>query len=125
MADVSIKLGDIFLVNTPIKPHYFIAIAETSQNKYLFVAVITRKPKSELACVIEPCPQSPSFIIKESVIDYRYGREMNAKQLATAIGNNSFRECCSPEILKEIQQGGIKSTRLKNKYKNILKQNYS
>ncbi|NJL52551.1 MAG: hypothetical protein HC930_10615 [Hydrococcus sp. SU_1_0] len=125
MADVSIKLGDIFLVNTPIKSHYFIAIAETSHNKYLFVTVITKKPKSELACVIKPSPQSPSFIIKESVIDYRYGREMNVKQIATAIGDNSFRECCSPEILREIQQGGIESKRLKNKYKNILKQYYS
>jgi hypothetical protein len=125
MADVSIKLGDIFLVNTPIKPHYFIAIAETSQDKYLFVTVITKKPKSELACVIKSSPQSPSFIVKESIIDYRYGREMNAKQLATVIGDNSFRECCSPEILKEIQQGGLKSKRLKNKYKKILKQDYS
>jgi len=121
------------LVNTPIKPHYFIAIrlrlpfgiAETSQSKYLFVSVITKKPRSELACVIKPSPQSPSFIVKESVVDYRYALEMNAKNLLKMIENNSFRECCSPEILREIQQGGIKSKRLKNKYKIILKQNYS
>ena len=33
MADLLINLGDIFLVNTPIKPHYFIAIAKIDNNK--------------------------------------------------------------------------------------------
>ncbi|MGL5833528.1 MAG: hypothetical protein ACRC1Z_09910 [Waterburya sp.] len=121
MADLSIKLGDIVLVKTPIKPHYFIAIAETGNNKYLFVSVVTKKPKSELACVIKPSPQSPSFIIKESVIAYQFAREMNAKDLFKLVDINSYRECCLPEILKEIQQGGIKSKLLKNKYKDILK----
>ncbi|MEO1802297.1 MAG: hypothetical protein AAFR62_18075, partial [Cyanobacteria bacterium J06629_2] len=95
--------------------------AEISNSKYLFVSVITRKPKSESACVLQPSPQSPSFIIKESVIDYRYVREMNVKQLSVITNANGFRECCCPEILKKIQQGGIESKRLKNKYKNILK----
>ncbi|MGB5637057.1 MAG: hypothetical protein WBM86_30335, partial [Waterburya sp.] len=94
-------------------------------DKYLFVSVITRKPKSELACVLSPSSESPSFIIKESVIDYRYVYEMNPKQLKIAIVFNSFRECCCPEILRKIQQGGLKSKRLKNKYKKILKQYYS
>ncbi|MFA9202061.1 MAG: hypothetical protein ACEQSC_00720 [Candidatus Nanopelagicaceae bacterium] len=121
MADLSIKLGDVFLVETPIKPHYFIAIAETGNNKYLFVPVITKKPKSELACVIKPSPQSPSFIVKESVIDYRYAREINVKELFKVTDINSSRECCSPEILEEIKRGGVQSKRLKNRYKDILK----
>lgn len=123
MAELSIQLGDIFLIDTPNKPHYyFIAIAETSNNKFLFVSVITRKPKSETACILKPGMETPSFIIKESVIDYRYAREMNSKQLAFAVSSNVYRECCYPELLKRIQQGGIKSKRLKNKYKNILRQ---
>ena len=87
----------------------------------IFVTVITKKPKSELACILQPSSESPNFIVKDSVIDYRYAREMNSKQLIIAINCNSFRECCSPEILRKIQQGGIKSKRLKNKYKKILK----
>lgn len=124
MPELSINLGDIFLINTPVKPHYFIAIAQTTNDKYLFVSVITRKPKSELACVLIPSFESPSFVVKESVIDYRYAREMNHKQLLTAIDFNDFRERCSPKILKSIQQGAIESKRLKNKYKKILEQYY-
>ncbi|MEL6439294.1 MAG: hypothetical protein AAFQ80_08595 [Cyanobacteria bacterium J06621_8] len=121
MPDLSINLGDIFLINTPNKSHYFIAIAKINHDKYLFVSVITKKPNSELACVLSPGFNSPRFIVKESVIDYRYAREMNSKQLNRAIGSSTFRDCCLPEILQKIQQGGIISKRLKNKYKDILK----
>ena len=122
MADLSIQLGDIFLINTPNKPHYFVAIAQTSNNKFLFVSVIAKKPKSESACVLQPGIETPSFIVKESTIDYRYAREMNIKQLFAVLATDSFKYCCSSKILEQIRQGGLKSKRLKNKYKNILKQ---
>lgn len=106
MPDLSINLGEIFLISTPIKPHYFVSIAKINENKYLFVSFITKKPKSELACVLKPSHITPSFIVRESVIDYKSARELNMKQLNIATGNNNFRECCYPKILKQIQQGG-------------------
>lgn len=121
MLDLSINLGEIFLISTPIKPHYFVSIAKINDNKYLFVSFITKKPKSELACVFKPSYLTPSFIVRETVIDYKSAKELNLKQLKIAVGDNSFRECCRSEILKQIQQGGLRSKRLKNKYKNILK----
>ena len=40
MASISINLGDAFLLDTPpYGEHLYIAIAKTSENKYLFVNV--------------------------------------------------------------------------------------
>jgi hypothetical protein len=121
MAEVSIQLGDIFLINTPKKPHYYIAIAPTNNNQFLFVSIITRKPKSDSACVLIPGETVPSFIVTESVIDYQYAREINTKQISRIIVPDSLKYSCDQAILKKIQCGGLNSKKLKNKYKNILK----
>ncbi len=40
MASLVVKLGDAFLIDTPPnKQHLYIAIAKTSENRYLFVNV--------------------------------------------------------------------------------------
>lgn len=123
MTDIPINLGDAFLFNTPNKPHLYIAMAKTSNRKYLFVCVVTRKPKSESTCVLLPSSEMPNFIIHESVIDYRLAREINGKTLARVIYPNSSipQEHFPKKILEQIQQGGLKSKRLKNKYKNALR----
>ncbi|MBM0742736.1 hypothetical protein JOY44_14160 [Phormidium sp. CLA17] len=124
MTSITINLGDAFLLDTPPNAqHLYIAIAQTSESDYLFVNVTSRKPSSEITCVLLPGSDVPSFIVRESVIAYRFAREMNATELAGLItaGSPIPKGYCSVAILKQIQQGGLVSKRLTNKYKNALK----
>lgn len=124
MASIPINLGDAFLLDTPPnREHLYIAIAQTSENNYLFVNVTSRRPNSETACILHPGPGVTSFIVRESVIAYQFAREMNVTELASLITADSPipRGTCSSAILDQIQQGGLVSKRLKNKYKTALK----
>jgi len=124
MASIIINLGDAFLLDTPPNSeHLYIAIAQTSESSYLFVNVTSRKPNSEDACVLRPGLGVPRFIVRESVIAYEYAREINATELGGLItaGSPIPKESCSVAVLEQIQQGGLVSKRLKNKYKVALK----
>jgi hypothetical protein len=124
MASIIINLGDAFLLDTPPNSeHLHIALAQTSESSYLFVNFTSRKPNSEEACVLLPGPGVPSFIVRESVIAYERAREINATELAKLItaGSPIPKDSCSVAVLEQIQQGGLVSKRLKNKYKVALK----
>ncbi|MEG3938241.1 hypothetical protein QUA35_14765 [Microcoleus sp. N9_B2] len=124
MASIIINLGDAFLLDTPPNSeHLYIAIAQTSESSYLFVNVTSRRPNSEDACILLPGSGVPSFIIRESAIAYKFAREMNATELAGLItpGSPIPKGSCSVAVLEQIQQGGLVSKRLKNKYKVALK----
>ncbi|MFM7790276.1 MAG: hypothetical protein ACKO90_19790, partial [Microcystis panniformis] len=72
MASLVVNLGDAFLIDTPPnKQHLYIAIAKTSENRYLFVNVTTRRSSSEATCVLLPGLGVPNFIVCESVIAYQ------------------------------------------------------
>lgn len=123
---IIINLGDAFLLDIPAigNEHLYIAIAKTTEDKYLFVNVTTRRSKSETTCILEPCSDVPSFIKHESVIAYQYAREMNITELTelVTIGSSIPKDSCSEEILHKIQQGGLISKRLPRKYKKVLKE---
>ena len=124
MARITINLGDAFLLSTPPNgEHLYIAIAQTSESDYLFVNVTSRRPNSEITCVLLPSPGVPSFIVHESVIAYQFAREINAVELASLIapGSPIPKGFCSVAVLAQIQQGGLVSKRLKNIYKTALK----
>jgi hypothetical protein len=124
MASLVVNLGDAFLIDTPPnKQHLYIAIAKTSENRYLFVNVTTRRSSSEATCVLLPGLGVPNFIVCESVIAYQFAREMDATELASLItaGSPIPKGSCSATILAQIQQGGLVSPRLKNKYKIALR----
>lgn len=124
MASIIINLGDAFLLDTPPNSeHLYIAIAQTSESSYLFVNVTSRRPNSEDACILLPGSGVPSFIIRESVIAYQFAREINATELAGLItaGSPIPKGSCSVAVLAHIQQGGLVSKRLKNRYKVALK----
>jgi hypothetical protein len=124
MASITINLGDAFLLDTPPNDqHLYIAIAQTSESDYLFVNVTSRRPNSETACILLPSSDVPSFIVRESVIAYQFAREMDASELASLIADGSPvpRGSCSEAVLGKIQQGGLISRRLKNRYKTALK----
>jgi len=122
---ISINVGDAFLVETfPNGSHLYIAIAFTKDNKYLFVNVTTRRDLSDTSCIISPNTRGiPSFISKESVIDYFYAEEWDADQLACLLDRNSTLTTWyfDSDLVTQIQQGGISSKNLKRKYKKALK----
>ena len=124
MASIIIDLGDAFLLDTPPDgEHLYIAIAQTSESSYLFVNITSRRPNYEDACVLLPGLGVPSFIVRESVVAYQRAREMNATQLSGLItaGSPIPKDSCSEAVLAQIQQGGLISKRLKNRYKVALK----
>ncbi len=124
MTSITINLGDAFLIDTPPNgEHLYIAIAQTSDNNYLFVNVTTRRSNSEASCILMPGSDVPSFIVRESVVAYQFAREMDAIELDSLItaGSPIPKGYCSATVLKRIQQGGLASKRLKNKYKTALK----
>ena len=120
MASIPINLGDAFLLDTPPNDkHLYIVIAKLSGSSYLFVNVTTRKLKSETACVLLPGLGVPAFITHESVVTYRFAREIDAAGLAQL---SAIRKgFCSIAVLTQIQKGGIASRKLTNRYKNTLK----
>jgi hypothetical protein len=85
--------------------------------------VTTRNERSETTCILLPSPDVPSFIVNESVIAYSFAIEIDPTELSQRITSGSPipKGFCSPAILSQIQQGGLISRRLKNKYKTALK----
>jgi hypothetical protein len=125
MSSIAINVGDAFLIDTPPNSeHLYIAIAQTSENQYLFVNVTTRRDNSETACILLPGPDMLGFITRESVVTYKYAREISIEELALLIspGSPIPKEICSPSVLMQIQQGGLISKRLKNRYKIALRE---
>ncbi|MBS9394057.1 MAG: hypothetical protein HEQ29_13225 [Dolichospermum sp. LBC05a] len=125
MSSISINIGDVFSIDTPPNgQHFYVVIAKTSGNKYLFVNLTDKKNNFERVCVLAPDPSVPSFIKKESVIAYYFTREMDANDLAICITSSSPipKDCLSADIVLQIQQGGLISKKLKNKYKTALKE---
>lgn len=124
MASITINLGDAFLISTPPNgSHLYIAIAQTSASAYLFVNITSRKSNSENACVLRPGLGVPDFIVRESVVAYQFAREMNVDELSELIkiGSRTSNGSCSVSVLTKIQQGGLTSRRLSNRYKTALK----
>ena len=125
MMSININIGDAFLLETPPNyQHLYIAIAPTSNNKYLFVNLTKRRSIYETVCVLQPNTVGmPSYVKAESVIAYRFARELDASQLALNICEGSrIPKCCFPaDILLKIQQRGIASRQLPKIYKKALK----
>lgn len=124
MTSININVGDAFLLETSNIPHLYVAIASTTNNKYLFVNLTTRRARSETACILQPNTAGmPSYVRSESVIAYEFARELDANQLATEICEGSPIPKCTfpPDILDKIQQGGVASKRIEPRHKRALK----
>jgi hypothetical protein len=124
MASISVNVGDAFLLTTPPNDrHLYIAIARISDDSYLFVNATTRRENSEATCILTPSSDVPEFIRNESVIVYKYAREISIVEIDNLIaqGDCTIKGSCSTNIIEKIQQGGLVSKRLPNKYKTALK----
>ncbi|MCY7331582.1 MAG: hypothetical protein LH649_02755 [Pseudanabaena sp. CAN_BIN31] len=125
MTITTINLGDAFLLGTdPNGNHLFVAIAPTSNSRYVFVSLTTRRKNSETACVLLPTTAgAPSFIKVESVIAYVFAREMDTDELNRAVCAGSRTPYCQfpPIVLNKIQYGGVASTEIEPRFKRALK----
>ena len=84
----------------------------------------TRRARSETTCILQPNTAGmPSYVKSESVIAYEFARELDANQLAIDICEGSRIPKCTfpPDILDQIQQGGVASNRIAPIYKRALK----
>lgn len=124
MHKFSINLGDSFLLETPpTGMHLYFAIAQISEDLYLFVNATSPRHKSETVCILQPGSDVPPFIEHESVIAYNYAREISCDEISKIIFGKPHlvKGSCSATVLRDIQLGGVSSKRLKNKYKTVLK----
>lgn len=86
MNRIPINLGDAFLINTPPNgQHLYIAIANISHNSYLFVNVTTKRVNSDTSCILVPGTGVPEFITRESIVAYKFAREIDDFSLARLI----------------------------------------
>ena len=94
------------------------------------------KPCVLLACVtsvkggaaLEDCcllgPGDHPFIEHDSYVDYRFTRLEPEEHLQGRVQEGAFvkKEACSPELIKRIIQGALKSRRISREHKKILEQ---
>ncbi|MBW1649958.1 MAG: hypothetical protein JRJ44_04675 [Deltaproteobacteria bacterium] len=116
-----LNVGNAFLLATPPNDKYlFIIIAPTENGKFFCVNLTSKRNNSDTSCILQK--EDHTFIKHDSVINYKDAREINPliiKQLILK-GDCKLYKPVSQEALNKIQDRGITSTRLKNKYKNFL-----
>jgi len=113
-----LNIGDAYLLSTPPNDkHLFVVIAPTRD---LCVNVTSKRNNSDTSCILQQGDHP--FIRHDSVINYKKAREVDPAVVQNQIsrGNCQQYQHVSSTVLNRIQQGGLTSTRLKNKYKNYL-----
>jgi hypothetical protein len=116
-----LNVGDVFLLTTPPNDkHLFVIIAPAQNGKYLCVNVTSKRDNSDTSCILQQSDHP--FVRHDSVINYKKAREVDPALIQNQInrGNCQKYQPVSSKVLNRIQQGGLSSTRLKNKYKNYL-----
>ena len=90
----------------------------------LLASVVSIKP----GMIVEDCcllgPGEHPFIRHSSFVDYRFARLDPAEDLQARVADGVFdvKEPCSPDLLKRIVAGALKSKRISREYKSILEQ---
>lgn len=101
------------------KRHLRIVItASNEQNEFLTVAIDTLRSKSQdTSCIIEPGEHS--FIKTRSFVNYHYAKVLNFTQVFNGLQKGVLvrKEDISDELLKRIQDGAKKTSRLNNNLK--------
>ena len=122
MADFSINLGDIFLLDTGAqKNHWYIAIASMSDDKFVFVNISTwyeGSTDNDGTCILQPGQRMPRFIRQKSFLAYRHAISATADQLKKLIAPDSeipYDEL-EPQVLRRIQKESCNAKNLSKKY---------
>ncbi len=113
-------------------------------HKHLFAVLITptevdgygKEPMALMACVTsikvgvsheDTCVLNKGdhpFMEHSSFIDYRFTRLEKAKFVETKVQSGEFieKEPCSPDLIKRIIQGALKSRKINREHKKILEE---
>ncbi len=93
-----------------------------SQPQVLLASVMSIKPGIILddSCLLGPGDHP--FIEHDSFVDYRYTRLETAQHIEGRIDDGVYvlKEPCSPELIRRIIQGAMKSRRISREFKKIL-----
>lgn len=93
-----------------------------SQPQVLLTSVVSIKPGIILddSCILRPGDHP--FIEHDSFVDYRYTRLETAQHVEGRINDGVFvlKEPCSPELIRRLIQGAMKSRRISREFKKIL-----
>ncbi|GAB3362746.1 hypothetical protein GCM10027395_23850 [Giesbergeria sinuosa] len=73
------------------------------------------------SCLLKPGDHP--FIRHDSFIDYRFTRLEQAEHVEARVAEGVFdvKESCSPDLIRRIIEGALKSPRIPREYKMILK----
>ena len=88
------------------------------------MSVSTLRRKSDTSCILIPGEDLPGVIVTESIIQYKFAREMEIQELCLLSlgGSPVIQDSCSPELLVRIQQSGLESKQLKHRLKKLLRE---
>lgn len=118
-----ISLGDIYLIPTPPNgSHYYVAIAPSDNDSYLFVNYSTVQdstPDEYLDYTLSPSRTPAKYLDRESFLVFGSAEEFSGTQLDLL---NCKRAGVFPlSTVEKIQYAGLASKNLKNKYKRLLR----
>ena len=119
------EVGHCYLITTPPNgKHWFVVAFPISESRYLLLPFTTRRPKSDLSCVIEPGAHALEFIEHSSVIGYRDAIELTtfAFEDATKRGHCTPAGQVKKSTLEHILRSGLASKFLKNKWKTVIRE---
>jgi hypothetical protein len=132
MAQWSCKKGNTLLVPTGPQDgqkHIFalmldpVVLEGYGGNPCVLLACVTSVKDgvpSENACLLKQGDHP--FIDHDSYVDYRFTRVEQVDHLQKRLQEGAFieKDPCSPELIKKIIQGALKSRRISREYKRIL-----
>jgi hypothetical protein len=127
MADFSINLGDIFLLDTGApKNHWYIAIAPMGEERFIFVNISTwyeGSAENDGTCILQPGQRMPRFLKQKSFLAYRHARDFTADELERLIAPDSdipYDEL-EPQILRRCQKESCNAKNLRKKYLKVIR----
>jgi hypothetical protein len=91
---ITINLGDVFDLNTyPHGHHFFVAIAKSPEDLYLFVSFSTFKEgkNQDESCLIYPGEDSVDCVRHKSFVSYQHSKVYSPKHLTVIIIEEYFR----------------------------------
>lgn len=119
------QVGECYLIKTPPNgKHWFVVAFQITETRCLLLPFTSKRPKSDLSCVLEPGEDLPDFIEHATVVGYRDALEMTAFGFedATKRGHCTTAGKVDEFTLELILRSGLESKFLKNKWKKVIRE---
>ena len=124
-----VSLGDVYWLHRPsagktLHLYFVITTPVSPDSKILLVNATTKREGSDLSCELEPGDHPR--ITHESVIQYGEAFVITARDLERAEqklpGHYKKVEPASPSLIRRIQEAGLKSPHLAERYKQMIRE---